>query len=141
MDQKNKIILRLFMTLIMPSNVRLCAVKLIIVSVIYNLKHKQSHNNSCIHVFLVNLTVFHELLSLQLPFSDNNASIYTLFIKNIFFFKSLPLQGRVQLKCEQILILPRNAKTLLAVCIHVWRHPQVVYSEVCSTHDPQGLGA
>lgn len=88
MDQKNKIILRLFMTLIMPNYVSLGAVKLIIVSVIYNLKHKQSHNNSCIHVFLVNLTVFHELLSLQLPFSDNNASIYTLFIKNIFFFSN-----------------------------------------------------
>lgn len=93
MDQKNKIILRLFMTLIMPSNVRLCAVKLIIVSVIYNLKHKQSHNNSCIHVFLVNLTVFNELLCLQLPFPDNNASIYTLFIEKTHFFQIVTLIG------------------------------------------------
>lgn len=78
--QKNIIIFEfsLYLTLIMPDNVRLGAVKLIIASVIYNSKHKQAHNNSCRHVFLVNLTVFHELLSLQLPFPDNNAYIHTV---------------------------------------------------------------
>lgn len=60
----------------MINYVRLGTVKLIIESVIYNLNTNQSHNNSCVHVFLVNLTVFHELLSFQLPFPDNNAFTY-----------------------------------------------------------------